>query len=294
MSDIIPISNVAATMTWNGITFAVVEITPAIAKKMLENNIKNRPMYQMTMEAYKADKELGNWVFTGDPIRFHQNGTLIDGQHRCTSISLMDDGYSESVLCIFGLDDDAQFAMDQGKKRSTSDQLGLDDYVNTSITAAAVKWVLVMEAGLLFRDNNKRAQVSTSAQIKNWADTHPKEIRIINEVSTDARLCHVSPSMVVLAALLFSKIDEAAAKSFVSQLRTGAGLEEGSAILAFRERALRNRMEKKKDTDRDVLGLLIRAWNAERRGKKITRLQLPKASAGGRPTFSESNFPEPI
>lgn len=294
MSNIVPIANVVATMTWESITFAVINMTPTIARKMLENNTKNRSLSPVVAGAYKADKELGNWTFTGDPIRFHEDGRLIDGQHRCTAISAMDEGYSEHVLCIFGLGDEAQIAMDQGKKRSAADQLGLEDYSHTALTAATVRWMLIIEKDLLFRDTTKRTAGTTSAQIREWAASHPEAIKFIAEIHTDVKSALVSPSILAAAALIFSRIDEAQARKFVSQIRTGAGLEAGSAILAFRERATRNKLNKRKDSDRDVLGLLIKAWNAERAGKRQTKLQLPKATGGKAPTFSERNFPKPI
>lgn len=269
-------------------------MTPQVAAGILEYNTHNRTISTAVVNAYKADKSLGNWKFTGDPIRFHDNGTLLDGQHRCTGISQMDDDYSEHVLCIFGLDDEAQFAMDQGKKRTAADQLQLSGHSNSAIVASVVKQMLIIEAGLLFQDRKKATPATTSALIKGWTDENPEKIDFIHEVSTDARHCHVAPSVIITAALIFSEYDKDIASGFVSKLRTGADLEEGSAILSFRDRAMRNKVNKRRDSDRDVLGLLIKTWNAHITGKKLSKLQLPKAKPGKPATFSESDFPRPI
>lgn len=290
----IPVENIVTTMSWNDLTFAVINMTPAVATSLLKNNTNNRKLSPTVVEAYKADKSLGNWKFTGDPIRFHEDGTLLDGQHRCTGISQMDADYSEHVLCIFGLDDEAQFAMDQGKKRTAADQLQLSGHTNSAIVASVAKTTLVIEKGLLFQDRKKATPATTAAQIKEWADENPDKVAFIHEVSNDARQCHVAPSIVITAALIFREYDEEIAKDFVSKLRTGAGLEEGSAILAFRDRATRNKMNKRKDSDRDVLGLLIRTWNAHITGKKLSKLQLPPAKGGKPATFNQADFPEAI
>lgn len=290
----IPIENIVTTMAWDELTIAIINLTPPVAAGILEHNTHNRTLSQTVVESYKADKELGNWKFTGDPIRFHKDGTLLDGQHRCTGISQMEDDYSEHVLCIFGLDDEAQFAMDQGKKRTTADQLQLHGHSNSANVASAVKWMLIIEHGLLFQDRKKWTVVTTSSQIKEWVDENPEKVDFIHEVTTNARHCLVSPSIVITAALIFSEYDREIALDFVSKLRSGAGLEEGSAILAFRDRATRNKLAKRKDSDRDVLGLLIKTWNAHLTGRKLSKLQLPRAKAGKVATFSESDFPQPI
>lgn len=290
----IPVENVITTMSWNDLTFAIINMTPDVASEILKSNTHNRRISTAVVESYKADKALGNWKFTGDPVRFHEDGTLLDGQHRCTGISQMDDDYSEPVLCIFGLDDEAQFAMDQGKKRTAADQLQLSGYANSAIVASVAKNMLIIDNSLLFQDRKKSTPATTVAQIKKWSDENPEKVAFIHEVSNDARHCHVAPSTVITAALIFSEYDREIALDFVSKLRTGAGLEEKSAILAFRDRATRNKMNKRKDSDRDVLGLLIRTWNAHITGEKISRLQLPRAKAGKTATFSEDNFPQPI
>lgn len=290
----IPVENVVTTMSWNDLTFAIINMTPGIAAGILKNNTHNRRLSSTVVEAYKADKTLGKWEFTGDPIRFHENGTLLDGQHRCTSISDMGEDYSEPVLCIFGLNDQAQFAMDQGKKRTAADQLQLYGHTNSAIVASVAKNMLIIDKGLMFQDRKKSTPATTTAQIKEWTDQNPEKIEFIHEVANDARHCHVSPSIVITAALIFSEYDREISRDFVSKLRTGADLEEGSAILAFRERAMRNKLNKRKDTDREILGLLNKTWNAHISGKKLSKLQLPRAKAGKPATFSEDNFPQPI
>src|SRR5699024_8122849 len=83
--------------------------------------------------------------------------------------------------------------------------------------------------------------------------------------------------------------DKDIADDFMTQLVDGIGLEAGSAILALRERAIRNQADRRRDSHRSQLGLLITVWNAHWSGRTMQRMQLPKGGA-----FTEANFPKMI
>jgi hypothetical protein len=65
------------------ISSELVEITPAMAREWLEKNIENnRGVGAQVVDAYARDMLAGKWYIPGDPIRFDEDGNLIDGQHR--------------------------------------------------------------------------------------------------------------------------------------------------------------------------------------------------------------------
>lgn len=280
--------HVRSSMSWGEYTMAVVRVTPQLAAEILKRNTKNRKPREVVISAYTSDMERGNWKFTGDAARFHKNGTLIDAQHRMMAIEQQEPGFSLPMLMVFGLGDDEQLVMDQGAKRSAADQLRMLDFENESFVAAVTRQAIIYDSGLLFRNKNAVAQETTISQIGEWVETHPEEVAFLGSIVGSARKCNLEPKLIGLAALLFSRIDAEQANDFVHKLATGAGLQEGSAILALRERLIKNRMDKRKDSERDSLGLLIKAWNYERAGKRLTRMQLPNAGS-----FTAETFPVP-
>ena len=135
------------SMTHEGKTFSIADITPDLAEKMLSYNTQNRSKSDGSVYSYLADMQKDEWRFTGDPIRFHKNGKLLDGQHRLTAISRLNAGEAVRALVVTGLDDEDQMVMDQGRKRTAGDQLGIKGVDSSHLVASAIKWIILYEAG---------------------------------------------------------------------------------------------------------------------------------------------------
>ena len=60
----------------------LVEITPELAHEWLGFNTHNRNIRQRIVTAYAADMTGGDWQWNGESIKFAEDGTLLDGQHR--------------------------------------------------------------------------------------------------------------------------------------------------------------------------------------------------------------------
>lgn len=264
-----------------------IEVTPALAKEWLTRNKRNRPASTVTIEKYRRDMADGNWQFTGDAIRFDSAGVLLDGQHRLVALSIMPPGFTLPLLVIRDLDSRSQLVMDQGRRRTPGQQLSLLGVKNSNLVAAAAKICLVWEEGLMFRDNRLK-QLTTSAQIERWVETHPQDVSALSEAFATIRAVDASPSVVGAAYIRFRNIDPGAAKRFISSLGTGANLSEGDPILTLKNRLHKIRRESIATSERDLLAFLILAWNAHRAGKSMTKFQRPR---GGK--WNVNNFPEP-
>lgn len=70
----------------DSITFSFQIITPAMARRLLEKNINNRPLQPAAVERYMRDIAAGNWQLTHQCIAVDIDGNLVDGQHRLTAI----------------------------------------------------------------------------------------------------------------------------------------------------------------------------------------------------------------
>lgn len=273
------------SLIYGNVITHVVNVTPAIARRWLDSNINNRRKSQPQVVRYAADMKSGDWVFTGDPIRFHKSGTLIDGQHRLSAIaSIDDDEFSVPMIVIEGLGDDAQYAMDQGKKRTTGDQLSLTGMVGNTNTFAAISHQMnVIESGLLFKRADTISQSKDIAWLRNNAD-------LAEYIGTNIKRFAKAPCTPTTAAVAACIAREAVgadeAEELLEKFVTGAGLAHTSPILHLRNHLLNLRAAKTQLKRRDEIGLVLRAFEREYAGDEVMRVSKPKTG-----TFTAVNFP---
>jgi hypothetical protein len=139
-------------------------ITPAIAADMLTHNTRNRiASQQHVAKIARAMKEQG-FHFTGDPIRFAEDGTLLDGQHRLKACILADTAFSSVIIRNLPLD--ALMVIDGGKSRTRQQQLHIADGIDPFMTDTAL---MVLRMG----DGPKYDMVPTDT-LKHILDLHPQ------------------------------------------------------------------------------------------------------------------------
>lgn len=265
---------------------SVIMVTPEIAARWLSHNTNNRNIRQTVVARYQADMRNGLWTFAGDPIRFATDGTLLDGQHRLTAVSELED-ITVPMVVIRGLPLESQKVMDQGTRRTPGDQLGLAGIPNQNQVAAAVKQYLVWAEGFLFRDSKTTAANITTPRIEQWAAGHLDLVGKFNAIARIVRQNDAPPMVSGAAAFVFLQIDAEAAKEFFTLLSRGAGTH-GHPILALDKRLQIMRRQGVKLSNREYLGLIFTAWNAWREDRQLTKLTRPRGGA-----YSETTFPEP-
>jgi hypothetical protein len=82
------------------------------------------------------------------------------------------------------------------------------------------------------------------------------------------------PSVLDSCQYLFKKKDSAMTDIYMDRIFKGVGLEEGDPWYVLRERLLTNSIANAKLSKALMMALCIKAWNAARQGKRITKLQL--------------------
>lgn len=282
-----PSTNVAPLHIWDDtISHSIMRVTPDMAKRWLDNNnSRNRDISPGRVNQYVSDMEADRWEFNGEPMQFDRNGMLLNGQHRlCAIVSC---GIPQTFLIVRGLDPRAQITMDQGTRRSPVDQLGISGVSVDKSVAAAVRVYIIWNRGLLFGDavSNK----VTTSEVVAWVHANPDQLQLLRDLTTSGiKRAPATPSTNLAVALKFSQIDEAACLRFFDKLITGADLDRNSPILALRTRLLASRDTRTKLTLRDQIGFYVMAWNAEREGRGVTKLQRPRGLA-----WQPDNFPEP-
>lgn len=276
--------NSTFSTTTDRIKTSIVYVTPAMAKRWLTKNTSNRNVSWVTVERYRRDMEAGLWHLTHEGIGFDTDGSLTDGQHRLHAIALLPDGASIPMQITTGLDPEAKFFVDQGRKRNAGGQLQIAKVKNATATAAGARFYLIWKQGILFRDTKQR-QLITAPQIQDWVDENPVLVNLANENHTAISKSIGVPSVARAAFYAVAQIDASDAEVFFGRFHTGAGLDSGDPILALRTRLETDIRKNRKRGDREQLGWFVMAWNDWRAGrsrKSFASIQ-----------FTSANFPEP-
>ncbi|MBQ9005561.1 MAG: hypothetical protein IJ092_04210, partial [Atopobiaceae bacterium] len=110
------------------VSVSIERITPEVAKKMLETNLKNRDMRDRTI--VKTAIKNNEWMLNGATIVFDENGILRDGQHRLSSCISV--GMPIDTIVVRGLKGGSQETMDVNSRRVLRDYIKMRGYPNYS------------------------------------------------------------------------------------------------------------------------------------------------------------------
>lgn len=245
-------------------------VTPEVAKKWLKKNKKNRPLNKYRVMRYSEDMKAGRWEFTGEAIRFSEDDTLLDGQHRLTACVEANTPFPSIVLR--GIKNEAQLVMDQGMARTKASQLSLLGYKRTRPLASA--------ATALWRIQGGRARLRTHGAtpsngevmsiIRNTHDLIPRLEEFYGFPHTPG--LRVRHGEGVAMFVLMARHNEPKAREFFSGYLEGAGLASGSPMLAFRNKILQARTKGHKIQGEEFITWMAYGWRSHLKGKKISRI----------------------
>jgi hypothetical protein len=261
----------------------VVNVTPELAGEWLAQNTHNRNLRSRVVDIYAMDMATGDWRWTGDSIKFANDGTLLDGQHRLHAIVQAD--LTVPMLVVRGLDNEAQDNVDGGVLRKFQDVLKLRGEQNNISLAALVRKVAAWEGGQRRRLDSKG--LSTAVLLRTL-EAHPELRELVQPAARVAYGCGLPASLIGLAWWVFAQIDEEDANTFMERLYDGQGISRGEPVYE-----LRRTLESTKDVRGErsqtyLLAITIKAWNAYREGRTVS---LFKWKPGG---AKPEKFPEPI
>jgi hypothetical protein len=237
---------------------------------------------------YAIEMEEGRWKFNGESIQFDWNEMLQNGQHRLLAIQLT--GLSQKFVIVRGLEPEAQSTMDQGTRRSPSDQLKVSGIEADKTLAAAIRVFIKWQSDRLFGDQQRAASKVSTTEVVEWAKSHPREMGLLHSLPREGfHSVSTAPSISLACSLAFHLINYEFAEDFFARLTTGTELWDKSPILALRERLRRDRDRAVKLPLRDTIALFILAWNAFVQSRPMAKLQRPVGGA-----WSPANFPRPF
>ncbi len=280
------------------ITSAIREIGPEQAQALLAKNTNNRKIVPTTVNKYVSEMRAGTWLLDGAPIRIAKDGTLLDGQHRLTAVVVSET--TQKFVIVEGLEPETQGVMDTGRKRSLGDMLVMRGETNAMHLAALAtvyyRWKHGVRGSRLFTTGSftaaNAATMSPSIPtLLDFIDENPDLRELIKPANAVARVTSALPRVAALMWKVLHDIDEEDAQHFFARLLDGARMEPNDPILVLRNKLIEFGMDAQSRGHRVSaeygLALIIKAWNAYRDGREVTRLYFKPGGANPEP------FPEP-
>lgn len=252
------------------------------AKKILdEYNWKNRGKKSSKIGQYTRDMDGGRWVFNGDPIRFAVDQDeragevyLADGQNRMQA--QVNSNTTQRWVVITGLIDAAQETIDRGANRTPSDMARLRGIPHASYVMA------ICARAWLYEDQHRLATGRIAASMSEsfaYYERDPEGIqaaaRKFHKVSLNVP---VNPTTIMTSYYLAAKQSQEAADIFFEQkLVQGIGIGVNDPVGALRQRLTRMALlaGNRKAEPAEAMRYIITAWNHDRKGNKIQKLQRP-------------------
>lgn len=261
-----------------GVLTQIVDVSPALARALLNRNPGNRKVSDVVVESYARDMKNDAWKFNGEPIIVSSDGMMNDGQHRCEAIIQAD--REVECLLVVGVERDSRTTVDQGKVRTLGDFLSMRGHVDTNILGACANMIWQYRTHQRVRCTGKDRP--TKSQLINFVEEHPGLDHCMHIVRRKGSHAVGGNSMLAATNWLFSeKAGRTAADNFTIALIDGASLRIGNPILYARNRLIN---ESHRLTQQERFELIIKAWNAHRAGQEVDNFRL----VGGKlPKISE-------
>ena len=235
-----------------------VSLSPAIGRELVDINVNFRNIRTPRIRELADAITRGEWEVNGETIKFSPKGELIDGFHRCHAVVLAD--RAVIVLAVFGVK--SYNNIDTGASRPLADILKIKGYPDVKTLSTTCTWAW------------KLTEEKTMVDFWHKRPTHPQSLRflskhqkVLQSEQGRASRCRQFLPVPTMASFLFhlrmNGYKESRSDVFVKGLADGIGLEEGDALLAVRNRLIRNKGEVsvRRMKGIEILAVLIKGWN---------------------------------
>ena len=242
-----------------------VDMTPAMATKLLEANNLNRPLSQPHVDRIAKQITKGKWRYNGDTIKIAVNHDVLDGQHRLWACILADTSIETAIAD--NIERDAFSTIDTIRKpRSGADILslcGLDRH--RKIVSGALAWLLRWQRDAFPAVRTPKNKIENS-DIEDAYEAHPTMV----EAAERARhLRGVMPvSIAAFLYYVFSNKNQELADKFVDAMENPAGMSVSHPFFQYRTWLLESKKQPRQTDPVMVVAHAIKAWNAAQKDKK--------------------------
>jgi len=266
----------------------IIKFDKDLCEYILENhNTKNRPTTSSNVLTLSGEMVSGMWRFDGQPIRFDNEGNLIDGQHRLLAIiraNKTHEGFYLHLLVLTGLSNESFLVMDTGRKRTSSDTLATIGVEYYKTAATATKFIDAFKKGKYGVNKTTLNGALSNFELPKYYDKLNKtEVKISNCLKFGEKLYSSSTSNLLtksdIAAYnyLFGERNIEESNKFLQQVVLGIGLTPNSPALLIRDRLIRKKTDKTYNfSGKDRVQAMVYCWNKFRNNQEIKLLRVPE------------------
>lgn len=248
----------------------LVTVTPKQAADWLETtNGHNRSLSTRYVDRLTQAFERGEYLFTGDTVKFDTEGNLIDGQHRLAAVVQ----YSKPLpmLLVEDLPFEVIHVIDaEARSRSLGDVLRIGGMKNAKALAAVIKTLWPMEIrGLPESGGDQRLTVQQALE---FIDRRPS---LEQSTVEGRRLAAVDANPLTAAEFgafwdILTVANPREAIDFIENVAFGGGERNGNAVIV-RRRIHKHMLTEQHRSKVYVMTLFTKAWNAEMEGRVLSR-----------------------
>jgi len=131
----------------------IITVTPELAKRLIELNVKNRPLSKPFVNRYARTMKQDGWKFNADSLRFSNEGLCIDGQHRL--YACIESNVSFVTMVCVNLPKETYAIVDQGRSRTLPQMLAKEEVENHGTVSALIKAYVTLDDGRVVIDRNR-------------------------------------------------------------------------------------------------------------------------------------------
>lgn len=248
----------------------VERITPAKARKMLENNRGNRPIRQEQVVSFTESMKAGAWKLNGESIKLDKHNNIVDGQHRLEAIVAAN--MTIDILVVRGLEPEAYHTIDKGRGRTLADTFHHNGVQHYAAVAAATAWLHRYKTNTLHDLGCRRMRTEEALDL---LEQHPRLADSVPKARHAWKAGVLGVSIGAFCHYLFSQVDPEKADTFFEKLASGENLRKTQAVYQLRERLRQHHESKAKLRGRDIVALCFLAWQHHTNGDCVKQLRLP-------------------
>lgn len=249
----------------NGVNTSERRITPEIAAWMLTTNARNRPISRRHVTRLAESMRRGEWELNGSTVKVAATGRLLDGQHRLSAC--VESGMAFDTLVVCGLPEETFSTIDQvSRGRKIADVLAIEAGANMKNVAAALFVLYQFRSGHEIMANDVPARDEFSVGVaRDMLEKHPG---VIDSVAASNVIPIWRNAQCAAVHYLFGMVDGELANDFADVMRSGAA-DVRRPFNLFREGLIRLRATSATPNRRDAAARAIKAFNAERDGRRV-------------------------
>lgn len=257
-----------------------VRITPERAQDLLDTSTGNRKPSKRDLMLYKQLIESGTWINTGEPIIIsvpcenRPQGRLLDGHTRLMACVMAGKPFVTDIT--YNVPEEAFYAMDTGA-RTPANHLQILGIANSNLWASVYNRLHAYTNGYSHSVNRPHSMIMKNEMAKWIAESPYASIALAGRFNKSrvfsSSLMQVSAIVIAMAGCKESVIDE-----FFELILTGANLEEGNPILAFRNAAFRSEiimLVRTTDRQHQYVGIVINVFNNWIAGNRLSKIFTP-------------------